>query len=150
MNDELDALPVALDQVIDRLAPGGRCVVISYHSGEDRIVKQRFRAAATGGCTCPPGLPCTCGATALVRELRPLKRRPSAAERAGNPRADSAVLRAVEPPLRQMVQGLDSGDEQILRTEYRFSALPGQGLTLVAWLAPPGTSPIAPCATAMR
>jgi 16S rRNA (cytosine1402-N4)-methyltransferase len=96
VNDELDALPVALDYVVDRLVPGGRCAVISYHSGEDRIVKQRFRNAATGGCTCPPGLPCTCGATPVVRELRPLKRRPSAAERAANPRADSAVLRAVE------------------------------------------------------
>jgi 16S rRNA (cytosine1402-N4)-methyltransferase len=96
VNDELDALPVALDEVIERLLPGGRCAVISYHSGEDRIVKARFRAAATGGCTCPPGMPCTCGATAVVRELRPLKRRPSTAERADNPRADSAVLRAVE------------------------------------------------------
>jgi 16S rRNA (cytosine1402-N4)-methyltransferase len=96
VNDELEALPVALDEVIDRLLPGGRCAVISYHSGEDRIVKERFRAAATGGCTCPPGMPCTCGATAVVRELRPLKRRPSTAERAANPRADSAVLRAVE------------------------------------------------------
>jgi 16S rRNA (cytosine1402-N4)-methyltransferase len=96
VNDELEALPVALDHVVDRLLPGGRCAVISYHSGEDRIVKQRFRDAATGGCTCPPGMPCTCGATALVRELRPLKRRPSAAERAANPRSDSAVLRAVE------------------------------------------------------
>ena len=96
VNDELDALPVALDQVIDRLLAGGRCVAISYHSGEDRIVKERFRNAATGGCTCPPGMPCVCGATPLVRELRPLKRRPSASERAANPRADSAVLRAVE------------------------------------------------------
>jgi 16S rRNA (cytosine1402-N4)-methyltransferase len=96
VNDELEALPVALDEIIDRLLPGGRCAVISYHSGEDRIVKQHFRAASTGGCTCPPGMPCTCGATAVVRELRPLKRRPSAAERASNPRADSAVLRAVE------------------------------------------------------
>jgi 16S rRNA (cytosine1402-N4)-methyltransferase len=96
VNDELEALPAALDEVIERLLPGGRCAVISYHSGEDRIVKARFRAAATGGCTCPPGMPCTCGATAVVRELRPLKRRPSTAERADNPRADSAVLRAVE------------------------------------------------------
>jgi 16S rRNA (cytosine1402-N4)-methyltransferase len=96
VNDELDVLPVALDAVIARLAPGGRCVVISYHSGEDRIVKQRFRAAATGDCVCPPGLPCVCGATPLVRELRPLKRRPSAAEIAANPRAQSAILRAVE------------------------------------------------------
>jgi 16S rRNA (cytosine1402-N4)-methyltransferase len=96
VNDERDALPVALDHVIDRLLPGGRCVVISYHSGEDRIVKERFRNAATGGCTCPPGMPCTCGATPLVRELRPLKRRPSAAEREANPRSESAVMRAVE------------------------------------------------------
>jgi 16S rRNA (cytosine1402-N4)-methyltransferase len=96
VNHELDVLPVALDAAIDGLAPGGRCVVLSYHSGEDRIVKDRFRNAATGGCTCPPGLPCVCGATPLVRELRPLKRRPSSAELATNRRAESAVLRAVE------------------------------------------------------
>jgi 16S rRNA (cytosine1402-N4)-methyltransferase len=96
VNDELDALPSALDQAIGGLLPGGRCVVLSYHSGEDRVVKDRFRTAATGGCTCPPGLPCTCGAEPLVRELRPLKRRPSAAERDANPRSDSAILRAVE------------------------------------------------------
>jgi len=96
VNDELDVLNVALDEIIDRLLPGGRCAVISYHSGEDRIVKARFRNAATGGCTCPPGMPCVCGATPVVRELRPLKRRPSAAERAANPRSDSAVLRVVE------------------------------------------------------
>src|SRR3954452_23158486 len=96
VNEELAMLPGALDQAIDALAPGGRCAVISYHSGEDRIVKARFRDAATGGCTCPPGLPCTCGATALVRELRPLKRRPKADEIAANPRSESAVVRAVE------------------------------------------------------
>jgi 16S rRNA (cytosine1402-N4)-methyltransferase len=96
VNGELEALPAALDTVIDRMAPGGRCAVLSYHSGEDRIVKDRFRTAATGGCTCPPGLPCTCGAVPSVRELRPLKRRPSAAEIAENRRAESAVLRAVE------------------------------------------------------
>jgi 16S rRNA (cytosine1402-N4)-methyltransferase len=96
VNEELTVLPGALDQAIDALAPGGRCVVLSYHSGEDRIVKARFRDAATGGCTCPPGLPCQCGATPSVRELRPLKRRPTAREIASNPRAESAVLRAVE------------------------------------------------------
>jgi len=96
VNGELEALPVALDTVIDRMAPGGRCAVLSYHSGEDRIVKDRFRTAATGGCTCPPGLPCSCGAVPTVRELRPLKRRPSAAEVAANRRSESAVLRAVE------------------------------------------------------
>ena len=92
VNRELDVLPVALDAAIDGLAPGGRCVVLSYHSGEDRIVRARFRSAATGGCTCPPGLPCACGATPTVRELRPLKRRPSGAEVAANRRAESAVL----------------------------------------------------------
>jgi 16S rRNA (cytosine1402-N4)-methyltransferase len=96
VNDELALLPGALDQAIDVLAPGGRCAVLSYHSGEDRIVKDRFRNAATGGCTCPPGFPCTCGATPLVRELRPLKRRPSTTEIADNPRSESAILRAVE------------------------------------------------------
>ena len=96
VNGELEALGPALDAAVAELAPGGRCVVLAYHSGEDRIVKDRFRNAATGGCTCVPGLPCVCGARPLVRELRPMKRRPTAAEVASNPRAESAVLRAVE------------------------------------------------------
>ena len=96
VNDELEVLPHALDDAIAALAPGGRCVVLSYHSGEDKIVKARFRRAATGGCECPPGLPCSCGAVRSVRELRPLKRRPTTAEIATNPRAESAILRAVE------------------------------------------------------
>jgi 16S rRNA (cytosine1402-N4)-methyltransferase len=104
VNDELAVLPDALGQAIDALAPGGRCAVLSYHSGEDRIVKAHFRAAATGGCTCPPELPCHCGATRLVRELRPLKRRPKPDEIAANRRSESAVLRSVEklaaPPVR--------------------------------------------------
>jgi 16S rRNA (cytosine1402-N4)-methyltransferase len=96
VNEELDVLPPALDAALDVLAPGGRLVVISYHSGEDRIVKERLRRADDGGCTCPPGLPCGCGA---VPEARLLKRggwTPSAAEIAANPRAASARLRAVE------------------------------------------------------
>ncbi len=96
VNRELDVLPVALDAAIDLLAPGGRCVVLSYHSGEDRIVKERFLNASTGGCTCPPGLPCACGATPTVRLLNRGARKPSAAEVAANPRAESARLRAVE------------------------------------------------------
>src|SRR5947208_1165472 len=63
VNGELAVLPSAVDQAIDVLVPGGRCAVLSYHSGEDRIVKERFANAATGGCTCPPKLPCVCGAT---------------------------------------------------------------------------------------
>lgn len=96
VNAELDVLPPALDAALDVLAPGGRLLVISYHSGEDRIVKERLRRADDGGCTCPPGLPCGCGA---VPEARLLKRggwTPSTAEIEANPRAASARLRAVE------------------------------------------------------
>jgi len=96
VNAELEVLPDALDQAIDLLAPGGRCAVLAYHSGEDRIVKERFRNAATGGCTCPPGLPCGCGAVPVVRLLKRGAWKPSAAEVAANPRAESARLRAVE------------------------------------------------------
>lgn len=96
VNDELDALETGLDEAIEALIPGGRCVVISYHSLEDRIVKRRFQAGAQG-CVCPPELPiCGCGQTA---ELRILTRRPvtpSPEETADNPRARSAKLRAVE------------------------------------------------------
>jgi 16S rRNA (cytosine1402-N4)-methyltransferase len=95
VNRELDLLPRALDAAIDLLAPGGRAVVLAYHSGEDRIVKARFAEAATGGCVCPPGLPCVCGAQSRVRLLR-RGSRPSAAEVAANHRAESARLRAVE------------------------------------------------------
>lgn len=96
VNAELEVLPVALDAAIELLAPGGRCVVLAYHSGEDRIVKDRFRNAATGGCTCPPNLPCVCGAEPTVRLLKRGAWKPSAAEVAANPRAESARLRAVE------------------------------------------------------
>jgi len=96
VNAELDVLPPALDQAIEVLTAGGRCAVLSYHSGEDRIVKERFRHAATGGCTCPPGLPCVCGAEPVVRLLTRGARKPSAMEIASNPRAESARLRTVE------------------------------------------------------
>jgi 16S rRNA (cytosine1402-N4)-methyltransferase len=96
VNDELAILPGTLDAALDRLVTGGRCVVLAYHSGEDRIVKDRFRAAETGGCVCPPGLPCTCGATPTVRLLFRGARKPTATEVAANPRAESARLRAVE------------------------------------------------------
>jgi 16S rRNA (cytosine1402-N4)-methyltransferase len=96
VNEELDQLPVALDQALDRLEPGGRCVVLSYHSGEDRRVKERFLTAASGGCACPPGLPCVCGAVPRVRLLTRGARKPRPAEVEANPRARSARLRAVE------------------------------------------------------
>jgi 16S rRNA (cytosine1402-N4)-methyltransferase len=96
VNDELEALTSALDQAIDLLLPGGRCVVLSYHSGEDRIVKDRFRRAETGGCVCPPGLECVCGAEPQVRLLGRGAKKPTAAEVEANPRAASARRRAVE------------------------------------------------------
>jgi 16S rRNA (cytosine1402-N4)-methyltransferase len=70
--------------------------VLAYHSGEDRIVKDRMRQAATGGCVCPPGLPCVCGAEPRVRLLTRGAGKPSPAEVAANHRAESARLRAVE------------------------------------------------------
>ena len=95
VNGELDALPDALDHAIDALAPGGRLAVLSYHSGEDRIAKDRIRAAETGGCECPPELPCVCGAVQTVRVVRAPKRA-GAGERDRNPRASSARLRVAE------------------------------------------------------
>ncbi len=95
VNAELTALPAALDAAIEATRPGGRIAVRSYHSGEDRIVKDRFRRA-TGDCTCPPGLPCVCGAVQTVRVVRRVPKRPAPAEVEANPRAASARLRVVE------------------------------------------------------
>ena len=95
VNGELDALPVALDTAIGHVAPGGRVAVLSYHSGEDRIVKERF-AAAVDGCHCPPELPCVCEAVQTVRVVRRLPKAPSPAELESNPRAASARLRVIE------------------------------------------------------
>jgi 16S rRNA (cytosine1402-N4)-methyltransferase len=96
VNDELTVLPAAIDQAIELLVPGGRCAVLSYHSGEDRIVKDRFEWAVTGGCRCPSALPCVCGARPWARLLWRGVRRPGPAEIESNPRAGSARLRAVE------------------------------------------------------
>ena len=83
-------------KAIDVLVPGGRCAVLAYHSGEDRIVKARFNEAATGGCICPPGLPCVCGAVPRARLVWRGAHRPGPAELAANPRSESARLRAAE------------------------------------------------------
>jgi 16S rRNA (cytosine1402-N4)-methyltransferase len=96
VNDELAILPGAIDDAIAALAPRGRCVVLAYHSGEDRIVKDRFNEAVTGGCTCPPGLPCVCGAQPKVKLVFRGAHKPSAEELARNHRAESARLRACE------------------------------------------------------
>jgi len=96
VNREIDILASAIDQALELLVPGGRCVVLAYHSGEDRIVKERFLNASTGGCVCLPGLACGCGAIPTVRLVRRGARRPSAVEMAANRRAESARLRAAE------------------------------------------------------
>ena len=96
VNGELEALPGALDAATQALMPGGRIAVLSYHSGEDRIVKDRLRNAVTGGCTCPPELPCVCDAVQTVRLVRGVPRTPSAAEQQDNRRAASARLRVAE------------------------------------------------------
>ncbi len=96
VNRELESLDRALDAGLGRLAPGGRCLVISYHSLEDRIVKRRFADGARG-CTCPPDLPvCACGADPELRLLTRGAVVPSDEEIAANPRSRSARLRAVE------------------------------------------------------
>src|SRR5436309_1576281 len=96
VNEELDALQDGLAAAVDLLRPGGRLVVLSYHSLEDRIVK-RFIAAERRGCTCPPELPvCVCGRNPRLRLVTRPSLTPTAAEVAANPRARSARLRAAE------------------------------------------------------
>jgi 16S rRNA (cytosine1402-N4)-methyltransferase len=96
VNDELDQLAAVLPDALELLAPGGRAVVISYHSGEDRLVKQALLRAERGRCTCPPGMPCVCGAPRRFRLTFRGARRPTAAEVAENHRAESARLRAID------------------------------------------------------
>jgi 16S rRNA (cytosine1402-N4)-methyltransferase len=99
VNDELGALQEALDAGIARLAPEGRIAVISYHSLEDRIVKQTFGRFA-GRCQCPPGLPmCQCGATEVVKIITRKPVIPTATETTVNPRSRSAKLRVAEKKL---------------------------------------------------
>ena len=95
VNEELEALAGALAAAVDLLRPGGRLVVLSYHSLEDRIVK-RFIEAERKGCICPPAVPiCVCGRSPRLRVLtKSLTAGP--AELADNPRARSARLRAAE------------------------------------------------------
>jgi 16S rRNA (cytosine1402-N4)-methyltransferase len=94
VNDELTALEDALPAAVDLLKPGGRLAVISFHSLEDRIVKQFLRDQERG-CTCPPDFPiCVCGQEPVLRATPRRAIRPSARETASNPRAASARLRA--------------------------------------------------------
>ena len=96
VNDELEAVRTLIDTAPDKLNPGGRLAVISFHSLEDRIVKLGIRAREDG-CTCPREFPvCTCG---FVQTLRSVTRKPivpSKEELEANPRARSAKLRVAE------------------------------------------------------
>lgn len=96
VNDELGVLERVLEEAVDRLRPGGRIAVISFHSLEDRIVKNKFKYLASS-CVCPPEMPiCTCDKEPTVRIIT---RRPitaTSAELAANPRAASAKLRVAE------------------------------------------------------
>jgi 16S rRNA (cytosine1402-N4)-methyltransferase len=94
VNDEMGALEDGLQAAIRVLRPGGRLVVIAYHSLEDRLVKRAFRAAARG-CTCPPEWPaCQCGLLPTFEVLTKRPITPCEEETQRNPRARSARLRA--------------------------------------------------------
>ncbi len=96
VNDELGALSEALPQAIEVLGPGGRLIVLSYHSLEDRIVKQTFRGFEKG-CICPPSFPvCRCGRVSEVEVSTRKPMRPSEEEIRRNPRSRSARMRVCE------------------------------------------------------
>ncbi len=96
VNEELEALEIGLAAAVDLLRPGGRLVVLSYHSLEDRIVK-RFFAAERRGCVCPPEIPvCVCGRNPRLRLVTRRSVTPTQEEVAANPRSRSARLRAAE------------------------------------------------------
>ena len=93
VNGELDNLQGGLEAALELLRPGGRLAVISYHSLEDRIVKN-FLARQSAACICPPGLPaCVCGHSPTLEIINRRVMRPSAEEVASNPRSRSARLR---------------------------------------------------------
>jgi 16S rRNA (cytosine1402-N4)-methyltransferase len=95
-NHELEAVETGIPAAIDLLKPGGRIAVISFHSLEDRFVKQLFRRLSQS-CTCPPQQPiCTCGGKATLRLITRKAMKASEAEIQQNPRSRSARLRVAE------------------------------------------------------
>ncbi len=110
VNDELGALERTLPTALERLRVDGVCVVLAYHSLEDRLVKDAFREATTG-CICPPDLPvCGCGRRAAFARVGSSLERPSEEEIGENPRARSARLRAVRR-VASSTRGQDAGQD---------------------------------------
>lgn len=96
VNDELNELKQGLKQAVDNLASGGRLAVISYHSLEHRIIRQRLQEESKG-CICPPWLPiCSCKAQARLRTVTPKPVIPSSDEKNANPKSRSAMLWVAE------------------------------------------------------
>jgi 16S rRNA (cytosine1402-N4)-methyltransferase len=96
VNDELESLRQVLPQARDLLRPGGRLAVISFHSLEDRLVKN-FVQQETRDCICPPEIPvCVCEHIATLRAIARKPIRPTDREVAQNPRSRSARLRIAE------------------------------------------------------
>jgi 16S rRNA (cytosine1402-N4)-methyltransferase len=96
VNQELDRLQSFLEVAVDLLKPGGRICVLSFHSLEDRIVKQYFKRSA-GSCTCPPALPvCACGGRAVLELVTRKALRPTQQEAEQNPMARSTRLRCAQ------------------------------------------------------
>ena len=96
VNGELDAIKPLIDSAATSLAPSGRIAIISFHSLEDRIVKQSYKSLL-GGCTCPKDFPvCICGRKPIIKEISKKPILPSNEELENNPRARSAKLRVAE------------------------------------------------------
>jgi len=96
VNGELDAIAPSIEAAVERMNPGGRLAVITFHSLEDRIVKDTFRTLSTG-CTCPPEFPvCVCGGKPKIRLLSRKPILPGRDEIEINPRSHSAKLRTAE------------------------------------------------------
>ncbi len=96
VNGELDALKEFIDKAVNYLKPGGRLAIISFHSLEDRIVKQKFKELATG-CICPPDFPiCVCGHKASVKLVTKHPVEATKEELEINPRSAPAKLRVIE------------------------------------------------------
>lgn len=96
VNGELDAIAPSIETAVERMNPGGRLAVITFHSLEDRIVKDTFRKLSTG-CTCPPEFPvCVCGGKPKIKLLSRKPIIPDDDEQEKNPRSRSAKLRTAE------------------------------------------------------